>query len=124
MHVRVSLTGWRIALLSAEARRLYKPYPASHVPENLRTLAVYVEAIPHDARSPVIEHVVLKAKNRNNVVQPNNVKNEDGGAFARFPVAGTRDLPAGDIDVVVITKGGERRCKLGAKDRARLFGGL
>jgi hypothetical protein len=32
-----------------------------------------------------------------------------------------KELPAGDFDVVVITQAGERRCKVGAKDRARLF---
>ena len=92
-HVRVFLTGWRIALLSAEARRLYKPYPASHVPENLQTLAVYVEAIPHDSRSAVIEHVVLKAKNRNNVVKPNNVRNvlDVVGLYDVVPVLGLED---------------------------------
>ena len=30
---------------------------------------------------------------------------------------------AGEFDVVLVTQYGERRCKVGAKDRERLFGG-
>jgi hypothetical protein len=120
-HVAFYLTPWRIALLSADAKRLYKPYQRSQVPQMWRTLGAYVEAYPHDSRSPDIEHVVLKA--RNNVVQPEGVKNQDEGVFVRFPLAGTRELPSGDFDIVLITKAGERRCKVGAKDRARIFSG-
>jgi hypothetical protein len=38
-------------------------------------------------------------------------------------VGGVRELPAGDFDVVLVTQAGERRCKVGSGDRARLFGG-
>jgi hypothetical protein len=140
-HISFSLTPGRIAALAAAARRLYKPFTPSDVPVPLRTLAVFVEADPHQPAASssyivsAIEHVVLKAQN-GVVVQPDDFKTERVGwgvaqgtrlppnrAFARFPVGSVRELPAGEFDVVLVTQGGERRCKVGASDRARLFGG-
>jgi hypothetical protein len=102
---------------------------------------VFVEADPHQPAAnssygvSAIEHVVLKSQN-GIVVQPDDFKAErvewgvaqglkaaPNRALVRFPVGGVRELPAGDFDVVLVTQGGERRCKVGAGDRARLFGG-
>jgi len=82
-----------------------------------------------------IEHVVLKSKAKGEtVVQPMKVETEPvewsnllGGkvegnrAVAMFDWSAVRELPAGEFDIVVITPLGERRCKVGTKDRARLF---
>ena len=50
-------------------------------------------------------------------------KGQPNRALARFPIGTVRELPAGEFDIVLITEAGERRCKVGAKDRERLFGG-
>lgn len=140
-HVTVSKTAGEIGRLFADARRLYKPTPREAVPRELQTDAVYVVADPHQP-SPgstlpaPIEHIVLKSKNSGAAVQPAAFKptpvewaTASGGvtppnrASARFELGPVRELPAGDFDVVLITTAGERRCKVGAKDRQRLFGG-
>ena len=140
-HVTVSKTAGEIGRLFAEARRLYKPTTREAVPRELQADAVYVFADPHQPPPgynlpPPIEHVVLKSKNSGAAVQPAAVKltpvewaiasggvNPPNRASARFELGPVRELPAGDFDVVLITTAGERRCKVGAKDRQRLFGG-
>jgi hypothetical protein len=105
---------------------------------------VYVTATPHapyqskssyDVASP-IERIVLKSKSNPAVVaQPENVelipvewKNLMGGviqgnsAVATFKVGDTNELPAGHVDIELITQAGERRGKIGVKDRVKLFG--
>jgi hypothetical protein len=83
----------------------------------------------------LIERVVLKSKsNPNAVAQPTHLEfapqawsNLLGGtvqansAWATFQLSDVRELPPGDFDVVVVTQAGERRCKVGTKDRAKLF---
>jgi hypothetical protein len=32
-----------------------------------------------------------------------------------------QELPAGEIDIILVTQAGERRCKVGIKDRVRLL---
>jgi hypothetical protein len=69
------------------------------------------------------------------VLQPSNVTTEQvewanllGGkvisnkAYATFPLEAAKGLPPGEVDIVVVTEAGERRCKIGNKDRDRLFG--
>ena len=140
-HVTVSKSAGEIGRLFTEARRLYKPTPREAVPRELQTDAVYVFADPHQpppgylVQAP-IEHIVLKSKNSGAAIQPATFKvtpvewaTASGGvkppnrASARFELGPVRELPAGDFDVVLITTAGERRCKVGAKDRQRLFGG-
>lgn len=139
-HVSVSKTAGEIARLFADARRLYKTPTPADVPNELKTDAVYVFVDPHQPTSgsppAPIEHIVLKSKDSGGTVQPVSLKITPvewavavGGskpptrATARFEIGPVRELPAGDFDVVVITTGGERRCKVGARDRQRLFGG-
>jgi hypothetical protein len=40
---------------------------------------------------------------------------------ATFSGASVTGLPAGDLEIVIVTKDGERRCDIRARDRARLF---
>ena len=42
-------------------------------------------------------------------------------ARVSFLIESLKALPAGDIDIVVITNDGERRCSIRARDRVRLF---
>jgi len=138
-QVAVSLTAGRIAALSAEAKRRYQTLLPKDVPKELRIDAVFVNAVPRDPPpkathvSRIIQHMVLKSKN-GAVVQPDDLKTErvewanpagavSNRAFARFPIGNVRELPAGDFEVILITEGGERHCKVGTKDRERLFGG-
>ena len=140
-HVTVSKSAGEIGRLFAEARRLYKPTPREAVPDELQADAVYVFADPHQP-SPgytlpaPIEHIVLKSKDSGAAIQPAAFKatlvewaTASGGvkppnrASARFELGPVRELPSGDFDVVLITTAGEWRCKVGAKDRQRLFGG-
>lgn len=141
--VTVSTNAGRIAFLAADAKRLYKPFTATEVPDSLRKPAVFVVAEPKpptqigaymSIASPV-EKIVLKSKvNPDAVVQPSGFEaqplewsNLVGGTvkgtrgLATFNLNAVREMPPGDFDVVVITQAGERRCKVGAKDRARVF---
>ena len=142
--VTVSGSAGRVAMMAQEAKRLYKKFGASDVTDDMREPAFVVSVLPHKPSSgqgevrvaAVIDHIVLKSKvNPNATVQPEKVEKEPvewsnlvGGkvegnsAFALFDLNAVRELPAGDFDVVVITAQGERRCKIGAKDRQKLFG--
>ena len=46
---------------------------------------------------------------------------ENSRARAAFSLESIKALAAGDLDVVVVTRDAERRCSIGARDRARLF---
>ena len=46
---------------------------------------------------------------------------ENSRARATFSLESIKALAAGDLDVVVVTRDAERRCSIGARDRARLF---
>jgi hypothetical protein len=143
--VIVSGNAGRIAFLAADAKRLYKPFSALDIPDTLLTPALFVFADPHKPNSSAkvinvpspVERIVLKSKrNADAVVQPETFETEPvewsnlmGGtvtgtrALATFSLDAIREMPAGDVDVVLITVAGERRCKIGAKDRAKLFPG-
>lgn len=142
--VTVSGNVGRIAFMAARAKRLYKKFSIDNVTEELRAPAIFVDVEPRDpSRSQQtisvaapIEHIVLKSKvNPEAVVQPEKVDTEPvewsnllGGkveanrAVAYFDYNAVKELPSGDFDVVVITPAGERRCKVGSKDRLKLFG--
>jgi hypothetical protein len=142
--VRTSRAAGRIASIAYDAKRLYKPFGLADVTPELRDDSiVYVSVAPLDpARtgntynvpSP-IERIVLKSKsNPNMVAQPSDIafearewsnlvggKVQGNAAVAKFNLADVRELPPGDVDVVVITQAGERRCKIGGKDRSRII---
>ena len=42
-------------------------------------------------------------------------------ATATIPIESARALPTGDLEIVVVTTGADRRCDLAAKERLRLF---
>jgi hypothetical protein len=46
---------------------------------------------------------------------------EKSRGFATFPIESVKRLPPGDLEIVVVTKHGERRCEIRSKDRTRLF---
>jgi hypothetical protein len=48
---------------------------------------------------------------------------KDSRARAMFSREAVRGLPTGDLDVVVVTADGERRCTIRARDRAKFSGG-
>jgi hypothetical protein len=129
--------------MAASAKRLYKKFTPENMTDDLRTPSVFVSVEPNDpprgqneiAVPAPIERVVLKSKSKTEAVaQPTKIDTEQvafsnllgakldaSRAVAVFDIASVRELPAGDIDVVVITAAGERRCKIGTKDRARLL---
>ena len=133
----------RIAFMAKEAKRLYKKFGLTDVTDEMRMpyFVVLVDPMsPSTTKDKIrvaatIDHIVLKSKaNPNAVVQPEKVEKEPvewsnllGGkvegnrAVAFFDFNSVREMPAGDFDVVVITEPGERRCKVGAKDRTKLL---
>lgn len=134
-----------IATLAKAGKRLYKKVTPDAISDELRTPMVFVSIEPErptrssgsnkiSVSSPV-EHVVLKSKVGKDpmVVQPAKFdaspvewtnllggKVESTNVIAVFNVNDVIELTAGDFDVVVVTKSGERRCKIGTKDRATL----
>jgi hypothetical protein len=140
--VNVSRNDGRIAFLAFNAKRLYQTFSIADVPDELRVPTVFVTVEPEPparqtssitVASP-IERIVLKSKaNHEAVAQPSTFSTEPvewsnlmGGkvtanrATATFSIGDVADLPNGDIDVIVITEAGERRCKINEKERAKL----
>lgn len=139
--VSVSTNEGRIAILSAEAKRLYKPFTVTDA-EPFRVPMVFVAVDPQSPGhtntqvtvAAPIERVVLQSKTNDAVVQPETFHTEvvawqnllgatvEGNrAVATFSLETLKQLPPGDFDVLVITTSGERRCKVGKNDRARVF---
>lgn len=139
----LSSNAGRIAYMAAVAKKFYKPFTLAEVSDALREPAILVSVEPMKPSSDngsttvaaTIEHVVLKSKAKSaESIQPARVELEpiewptvQGGkvagnrAVAFFEYAAVRELPAGEFDMVVITSNGERRCKVGADDRQKLF---
>lgn len=131
----------RVAFLAAEAKKKYMPYTKADVPEDLLKPSVHVWVEPNEPvkfqknvfwASP-IKHIVLKSKAKDDaVVQPDKVetvpvewtilvgKFTGNKAYVIFPIDAVKALPAGDVDIVLITEAGERRCKVGQGDRRKL----
>jgi hypothetical protein len=131
-----------IAVLAARGKRTYKRVTLENLPGDLRTPAIFVTVEPDTpsrtkkevAMPAPIEHIVLKSKaNSEAVAQPMHIdmepvefsnllgaKLQSTRAIARFDIAAVKELPPGDFDVVVVSTAGERRCKVDAKDRAKL----
>jgi hypothetical protein len=144
--ITMALSTGRIALMSAEAKRFYKPFAASQVPAELKTMAAFVVAEPRPpdvgttagsyiVPSP-IEQVVIRAwPKRDRFVVPTELVTGPlewpnvGGApvranrvRARFAVGEIRELTLGELEVVVVTQAGERTCSIRSGDRKRVFG--
>ena len=141
--VVLSTNAGRIAYMAARAKRLYKKLTPEDITQDLRRPAVVVTVEPKDPSqmsngisvAAPIEHIVLKSKViAEDVAQPRSVEKEVvewsnllGGkvqgnrAVAFFDYGSVKELPPGEFDIVVITTSGERRCKVGLKDRQKLF---
>lgn len=139
--VFVSGAAGHIARLAADAKRLYKPFTLASVGPEMTEPVVYLSAVPHSPErsgnkilvaSP-IESVVLKQKDGAMAIQPRSLqlepvewKNLMGATFngtaasATFALEEFKAIPAGDIDIVLVTAAGERRCKIGKNDRGML----
>jgi hypothetical protein len=140
--VTTSSTAGQIAGLAFDAKRLYETFSAASVPPELHTRALFVTATPNNPSSSSgttavaapIEQVILQSKAHREIVlkprlfsaTPVEWSNLLGGkvtnnmASAQFDLDEVRGLPPGDIDIVLVTTAGERRCKLGTQDRLRL----
>lgn len=141
--IRIAGPAGRIALRAAEARRLYRPIPTLDdlAPADLEP-GLSVEAEP---RAPTrtasgmeiaapIQQVVLAPKRKPATplqptaldLEPVSWANLLGGtatstrAIARFSAADSDTLPPGDLQVILVTAAGERRCTIRATDRRRL----
>lgn len=141
--VTAATSAGRIAFLAAEGKRLYKPLTVEQVGADLLQDGLYVWAEPNGPSrnggtlsvAAPIEALVLKSKDSPDAVtqpdsfetEPVEWKNLMGGvvagsrALAIFPSAAIASMPPGDIDFVVVTTAGERRCKIGKDDRAKLL---
>lgn len=142
--VVASRAAGRIAIMAEDAKRLYKPFGVADVtPEMRDDSMLFVSVAPITPRSigdtyhvpSPIENVVLKSKKQPNAVvqpvssysQPVEFSNLMGGKIqvnavvSTFPYEAVRSMPAGEIDIVVITQAGERRCKIGTADRGRIL---
>lgn len=133
----------RVASLAEEAKQKYLGFPLSNVDDELRTPAIYLIAAPHKPKftsgkwhlTAPSSHAVLKSKdNEDQVLQPEKFttspvswSNAFGAEFqgtqvvAQFSFDGFGAFPKGDVDIVLITDAGERRCKVGQKDRQMLM---
>jgi hypothetical protein len=132
----------RVAFAAQQAKAKYLSFTLENVTDQMRTLDMAVVATPQPPeivggtwhRTAAATHVVLKHKKHQDIVmQPSSLEltrhewgNAVGGKFdgqgatAVFNAAAFHALPPGDVDVVVVTDGGERRCKIGSKDRLKL----
>lgn len=141
-HVAVSGPSGRIALLAADAKRLYKRFGLADATDAIRSPNVYVTATPEtphrngdtfEVASP-IEAIVLQSKVNRTAIHPADLsltpvewKNLMGATFtgtsavATFTTSEFLELPVGDIDVVLITAAGERRCEVGKDERRRVL---
>ena len=135
----------RIMRLAREAKKKYLPFGLDTVSPDMRAGVVTVTATPSGPsivsgkwhRTAAASHLVLKTKPSKGqepiVLQPlkfepfpmewSNAlggKWQGQGAVATFDFAAVKGLPHQEFDVVVITDAGERRCKVGNKDRLAL----
>lgn len=140
----VALSGspGRVAVLAADAKRRGEPYGVPDVPRELREAGVYVFVNPIrptlasgvvSAPSPIDKLVIRSAGRPELAVAPDGVdwegvewRNPLGGfleanrATASFPWEAVRDLPVGDLEVVITAEAGERRCTIPAAARDRI----
>jgi len=146
-EIHLSRTTGRIALLAAEAKRFYKPFSITQVPDDLKVsdAVMTVEPVaplvsPSEPGSisvaALIETLVIKVwPNRNLVVKPTAFTTEPiewpnvagqtvraNRARARFRLGEIVELPPGALELAVVTPAGERSCIVPSRDRRRVFG--
>lgn len=143
--VTASANFGRIAFMAANAKRLYLPFDETSVSQEMRaTPTIYVHVEPNkpdrsgntfNVPSP-IERIVLKSKiSESAVLQPISFETEpvewgnllgakfvSNRAIATFSHPEFMELPVGDVDIVLVTEAGERRCKIGKGDQQKVFG--
>lgn len=133
----------RVGFAAQQAKRLYKKFGPADVTQDLRddsVVSVILEPNKptlrqntYDVASP-LEHMVIRTKGTPTALQPTGFAitpvewgNLMGGrvqgtnATATFPLGAVRELPPGDLEIVLVTQAGERKCKISAKDRAKVF---
>lgn len=131
----------RIAALAQDAKRMYKPFSRSNVPDAMLVPSVYIYVRPQGPSqsgsvlnlAPPLEHLVLKPKaSDSEVLHPDSLAITTvewmlgGGKWTGtqadgvFPIDRVMALPPGDFEIVLITEGGERRCKVSDKDRRKM----
>lgn len=136
----------RIMRQAAEAKKKYQPFTAADVSDDTLAPTLFLVAVPNGPffdssgwhRTPAAEHVLLKRKGAKgdspaDVLQPTahefvptSWTNAMGGKWdgqgitASFELDAFRAMPGDEIDIVIVTPVGERRCKIGKKDRAAL----
>jgi hypothetical protein len=144
--ITIALSTGRIALMSAEAKRFYKPFAPSQVPADLKTTAAFLAAeprTPDTGSTPgsyivpsLIEQLVIRTwPKRDRFVVPTELVTAPvewpnvGGtpvranrARARFSIGEIRELTLGELEAVVVTQAGERTCSIRSGDRKRVFG--
>jgi len=143
--VAISGPAGLIAALAMNQKRLYQPLTVSAVPPEMRTPKLVAVVAPENPSlsatghtmsvAAEIQHVVLASKNRSVIMQPVSVQTQPvgwsnllGGSVQANQVTATFDnfamaeLPSGDVDAIVVTSAGERRCTIKQKDRQRVFG--
>ena len=153
--VVASRAAGRIASTAANAKKLEKPFSASDVTPEMRDDSILFVSVTPDwpweywdsvIYPSQIRHVVLKSKRQPDaVVQPvtsNSQPVEFSGLEHRFgrwfhehfnsmcvtfPLEAVRSMPAGEIEVVVITQAEryrgreEIRCEMSTGDRSRIL---
>lgn len=130
----------RIASAAREAKSKYQPFTRADVTDAMRAPDLTIVAYPDRPSAtkygwhytPAATHLVIRSRKDGPVLQPTRVTplpvewgNALGGVahgygvtavFAMADVQGLR----GDIEIVVVFEGGERRCTIGANERQRL----
>lgn len=143
--VSFATSAGRIALHAAQAKRLYKPFTRADVTDVMRAPALWLWVEPQNpirnnaefkVASP-LERVVLRVKDDESAVpQPEDMSVEPVAwqnllgaefqgtrALVSFDLAAVGRLKSGDLEAVLVTQAGERRCSIGTKERQRLAGG-
>lgn len=135
----------RIMRLAREAKKKYLAFTIETVTDEQRATVVTITITPAAPtlsqnkwhRTAAADHVVLKTKPPKGaeavVLQPANIEHfptewsnavggkwQGQGAVATFDFDAVKGFPHPEFDVVVITAEGERRCKVGKKDRDAL----
>lgn len=140
--VIVSLAAGRIAHAAAEGEVQKIPLSRERLTAEMRDpTKVFVTAMPDESppgatlrlHNTPIEQILLRSKTNPSVMAwPDRLEfiplqgfpSQHVGTNSRlaiFSLARVRDLPPGEFDVVIVIQAGERRCKVGRRDRARLF---
>lgn len=133
-----------IALIAYEKKRKYQPVGLEDVPAGLREPAAFVSIAPlgdsvADGQvdlPSLIEHVIVRPKgNKDGAVQPLNIQTNPtylqnlfgaviaaNTAVVSFPAQAIYEIAQNDdVEIVVITAAGERKCDINDDDIRRMF---